>query len=80
MKLQIDKEPIMEQEEMLDDLAKRIQQMQNKAREKAQRHTPSMRLKRGFHAKGIGLRAKFQIKSEIPKELQVRLLSTGRGV
>ncbi len=67
----------MDQEDMLDDLAKRIQHMQNKAREKAQRHTPSMRLKRGFHAKGIGLRAKFQISSEIPKQLQVGFFQPG---
>ena len=61
----------MNQEEMLDDLAKRIQQMQSRAREMAQRRGHSMTLKRGFHAKGIGVRGKFKVHSDLPKRLQV---------
>ncbi len=63
----------MNQEEMFDDLANRIQQMQIKAREIAQQRGHSMPLKRVFHAKGMGMRAKFKINSNIPKELQVGL-------
>jgi catalase len=63
----------MNQEEMLDDLAKRIQQMQVKAREIAQPRDRSMPLKRGFHAKGTGVRARFKVNSDIPKQLQVGL-------
>jgi catalase len=63
----------MNQEEMLNDLANRIQQMQIKAREIAQQRGQSTPLKRVFHAKGMGVRAKFKINSNIPKELQVGL-------
>ncbi len=63
----------MNQDEMFDDLAERIQQMQGRAREIAQKRNPSATLKRGFHAKGIGVRAKFQVWSDIPKHLQVGL-------
>src|SRR5258706_4331593 len=63
----------MDQEEMFDDLAKRIQQMQIKAREIAQQRGHSIPLKRVFHAKGMGVRAKFKINSDIPKHLQVGL-------
>ena len=56
---------------MLDDLAERIQKMQAKAKEMALKRNPSITLKRGFHAKGTGVRAKFQIQSDIPKHLQV---------
>lgn len=63
----------MNQEEMLDDLAERIQQMQNKAREIAQKRNPAVTLKRGFHAKGTGVRAKFKVNPELPKHLQVGL-------
>jgi len=63
----------MDQEKMLDDLAKRIQQMQVTAREIAQKRDPAMTLKRGFHAKGIGLRARFNVNADIPKHLQVGL-------
>ena len=64
----------MSQDEMFDDLAKRIKRMQIKAREIAQKQNPSATLKRGFHAKGIGVRGKFQIKPDLPKHLQVGLL------
>ena len=67
----------MNQDEMLDDLAKRIQQMQARAREIAQKRNPSATLKRGFHAKGTGVRAKFQVNSDIPQHLQVGLFQPG---
>src|ERR1043165_8611317 len=63
----------MNQEEMLDDLARRIQQMQAKAWEIAQQRDRSMPLKRGFHAKGTGVRAKFKVNSDIPQKLQIGL-------
>ena len=44
----------MNQEEMFDDLAKRIQQMQMKARDIAQQSGRAMLLRRAFHAKGVG--------------------------
>lgn len=67
----------MNQDEMLDDLANRIQQMQVKAREKAQRRDPSVTLKRGFHAKGTGVRAGFRVRSDIPKHLQIGFFQPG---
>ncbi len=60
----------MSQDEMFDDLAERMKRMQVKARERAQKRNPSATLKRGFHAKGTGVRAKFQVRSEF--------ISTGR--
>jgi len=63
----------MDQEEMFDDLAERIQQMQLKATAMAQQQNPSATLKRGFHAKGTGVRAKFHINSDVPKHLQIGL-------
>ena len=67
----------MNQDEMLDDLAKRIQQMQNKARELAQKRNSGVTLKRGFHAKGVGVKGKFQVKPDIPQHLQVGLFQPG---
>lgn len=67
----------MNQDEMIDDLAKRIQQMQVKARAMAQKRNPAATLKRGFHAKGTGVRGKFQVWSDIPKYLQVGLFQAG---
>ena len=61
----------MDQNEMLDELAQRIQQMQNKAQKIAAEHNRSMPLRRGFHAKGIGVVAKFKINSNLPPNLQV---------
>jgi catalase len=66
-------ELVMDQEEMLDDLANRIQQMQIKAQENAQKRDRSLPLKRGFHAKGTGVQAKFKVRSDIPKHLHVGL-------
>jgi Catalase len=62
---------------MFDDLAERIKQMQVKARERAQKRNPSATLKRGFHAKGTGVRAKFQVMSELPSHLQVGFVQAG---
>jgi catalase len=63
----------MNQEDMLDDLATRIQQMQVKAQEIARKRNPAATLKRGFHAKGTGVRAKFHIHPDLPKNLRVGL-------
>jgi catalase len=63
----------MSQDEIFDDLAERIKHMQIKAREIAQKRSPSATLKRGFHAKGTGVRGTFQISPDIPKHLQVGL-------
>ncbi|MEP6896841.1 MAG: catalase, partial [Chloroflexota bacterium] len=60
-------------EEMLNDLAERIQQMQDKARAIAQKRNPDITIKRGFHAKGTGLRAKFHVYPDLPRELRVGL-------
>jgi catalase len=67
----------MSQDEMFDDLAERIQQMQNKARELALKRNPAMTIKRGFHAKGTGVCGRFQVHSDIPKDLQVGLFQPG---
>ena len=67
----------MSQHKMFDDLAERMRQMQVKARERAQKRNPSATLKRGFHAKGTGVRAKFQVRSELPSHLQVGLFQPG---
>ena len=66
----------MSQEELFDDLAERIRQMQIKAREMAQKRNPSATLKRGFHAKGTSIRGKFQINRELPNPLQVGLFQS----
>ena len=65
------------QDEMLDDLADRMQRMQDRAREMAQKRKPSVTLRRGFHAKGTGVRGRFQVRSDIPKPLQVGLFQPG---
>ncbi len=67
----------MSKNEMFDDLAERMRRMQVRAREKAQRRNPSASLRRGFHAKGTGVRAKFKISSEIPNHLQVGFFQPG---
>src|ERR1044071_1432985 len=64
---------MMNQDEMIDDLAERIQKMQVKARAMAQKKNSGAVLRRGFHAKGIGVRGKFQVLPNIPKNLQVGL-------
>jgi catalase len=67
----------MSQDEMFDNLEERIRQMQVKAQELAQKRNPSATLKRGFHAKGTGVRAKFEVRSNIPGHLQVGLFQPG---
>jgi hypothetical protein len=64
-------------ENNFEDLAERIQRMQDKAREMAQQKDPSAALKRGFHAKGTGVRAKFQIRPDLPQHLRVGLFQSG---
>ena len=68
---------MMNQDEMLDDLAARMQRMQDRAREKAQKRNASAVLRRGFHAKGIGVRGRLQIRSDIPENLQVSFFQPG---
>jgi len=65
------------QDEMFDDLAERMRQMQDRAREMAHRRDPTAVLRRGFHAKGIGVRGNFQVWSDIPQHLQVGLFQPG---
>ena len=65
------------QDEMMDDLAERMKRMQIKAREKAQKRNPSATLRRGFHAKGIAVRGRFQVRSDVPQHLQVDLFQPG---
>lgn len=65
------------QDEKFDDLAERMQRMQDRAREKARERDPLAGLKRGFHAKGIGVRGRFRIMPDIPSRLQVGLFQPG---
>ena len=69
----------MSQEEKFDDLVERMQQMQVKARELAQKRNPSAAIERGFHAKGTGVRANFHVRPDIPKHLQIGLFQSGRA-
>jgi catalase len=66
-------EMCMSQDEAYENLAERIQQMQNVAREIARRRNPDASLKRGFHAKGTGVRGKFKINADLTDKLQVGL-------
>jgi catalase len=67
----------MEQDKNFDDLAERIQRMQDRSRELTQQRNPSAALKRGFHAKGTGLRARFQVRSDIPEALRIGFIQPG---
>ena len=67
----------MNQDEMIDDLAERIQKMQATARELAQKKNSDAVLRRGFHAKGIGVRARFEVSTNIPQHLQVSFFQPG---
>lgn len=67
----------MSQDHMFEDLAERMQRMQDRAREMALKRNLSAALRRGFHAKGMGVRGKFQVRSEIPKHLRVGLFQSG---
>lgn len=68
----------MNQEEIIDDLAKRIRAMQLKARGGVEAEKPAARLRRGFHAKGTGVRAIFQVRSDLPQHLQIGLFQPDR--
>jgi catalase len=65
------------QDQMFDDLAERMRRMQVKAREMAQKRDPSAALRRGFHAKGIGVRGKFQVSADIPEHMRVGMFQSG---
>ena len=65
------------QEEMFEDLSERMQQMQVRAREMAQKRNPSAPLRRGFHAKGTGVWARFRVWTDMPRHLQVGLFQPG---
>ncbi len=67
----------MNEDDPFDDLAERMRRMQVKARELARRRDPGATLKRGFHAKGTGVRGKFIINAEIPEQFQVDLFKPG---
>jgi catalase len=67
----------MSQDESFDDLAERMQQMQIRAREMAQKRNPTATLKRGFHAKGTGVQGRFKVNAEIQKNLQVDFIKPG---
>jgi catalase len=67
----------MGNDENFDDLAERIQRMQDKARKSAQQKDPSATTKRGFHAKGTGVRANFVVRSDLPETLRVGLFQPG---
>jgi catalase len=60
-----------------DDLATRVQRMQDRAREIAQKKDPSAAIRRGFHAKGTGVRAKFKVRSDLPVRLRAGLFQPG---
>jgi catalase len=51
--------------------------MQNKAQELSRKRNASAALKRGFHAKGTGVRAQFRVSSDLPKHLRVGLFRPG---
>ena len=63
----------MGQDENFDDLAERMQRMQDKALELARKRNPDATLKRGFHAKGTGVRGKFLVNSDLSENFQVGL-------
>ena len=67
----------MGNDENFEDLAVRIQRMQDKARRIAQQKNPSAALKRGFHAKGTGVKAKLKVRSDLPENLRVGLFQPG---
>jgi catalase len=68
---------MMGNDENFRDLTERIQRMQDKAQKAALEKDPSATLKRGFHAKGTGVRAKFKVKSDLAENLRVGLFHPG---
>jgi len=67
----------MNEDDTFDDLAERMRRMQVKARELARKRDPKATLKRGFHAKGAGVRGKFIINADIPGQFQVDFFKPG---
>lgn len=63
----------MDQDGTFDDLAERMQRMQDKALELVRKRNPDATLKRGFHAKGTGVRGKFLVNSDLSENFQVGL-------
>jgi catalase len=68
---------MMGNDKNFDDLAKRIQRMQDRAWNSALKKDPSATLKRGFHAKGTGVRARLKVRSDLAEHLQVGLFQPG---
>jgi catalase len=68
---------MMGNDENFKDLVERIQRMQDKARNFAGQSDPSATLKRGFHAKGMGVRARFKVRSDLVDHLRVGLFQPG---
>jgi catalase len=68
---------MMENDQNFDDLAKRIQRMQDRARNSALEKDPSATLKRGFHAKGTGVRAKFKVSLDLAEDFRIGLFQPG---
>jgi catalase len=68
---------MMGNEKNFEDLAERIQRMQDRARELAEQRGPSAALKRGFHAKGTGVRAKFKVRADLPDHLRAGIFQPG---
>jgi catalase len=51
--------------------------MQDRAREIAQKKDPSAAIRRGFHAKGTGVRGKFKVRTDLPEKLRTGLFQPG---
>jgi catalase len=68
---------MMGNDENFGDLAERIQRMQDKAQQAALEKNPSATLKRGFHAKGTGVRARFKIRPDLQEHLRIGLFQPG---
>jgi len=67
----------MDQDEMINELAERMKRMQIKAREQAHQRGDTLPFKRGFHAKGSGVRATFNVSANLPAALQLGLFQPG---
>jgi hypothetical protein len=60
---------------VLEDLARRVQRMQDRALERAG-HDPAV-LTRGLHAKGMGVRARLQVDADLPERFRHGLFRPG---
>lgn len=65
------------EEEQIAELAGRITEIQIRAREKALKRNPNAVIVRGFHAKGMGLRAEFRVVPDLPEHLTIGLFRPG---